>query len=431
MPQVGLMPCGFGRFVEALSPSASPEEALHAYKEYEEACRRHRADHFAKQHQGHGILTDVHCWRSVLRAFDWRIISVQCASLRFQEELEGGKFAKLSLKVGAAQQAGKDTNGQVTDGDLKAVTVSGMPWSPPHFLSDPACMTLTLKGCDPSLSIWNLHEAFQQQPGFMDAWFAPSDAASLRTAYARFDSLDHLNCAVSHFSNISIQGHRLQASKSPVSDQHRVFLAPLAASQPECMMRDAELSGKIIQRLDAAFGISEAGTGLILQAGQENIEAQVDLRVLYLRRVHSFCYYSGVLCNDERDLASRFGAAGLRQHLETGQGDQDLWIKKHDLLLQSFFRQEQVLLRPKSTPFSLDSEPLRSRWVAHVQENSQQVADDRHRCGLCPKCFKGPEYMQKHFLKAHTDGLVKLAAEVAQEGIRAAFFDARKGPGWD
>merc|ERR1719362_2563147 len=109
----------------------------------------------------------------------------------------------------------------------------------------------------------------------------------------------------------------------------------------------------------------------------------------------------------------------------------DLWIRKHDSLLQAFFRQKKVLVPPKSTPLSLDLEPLRCRWVAYVQENSQHEAEHRYRCGLCSKLFKGPEYLRKHFLKAHSDGLVKLAAEVEQESTSEAFLKAQKGPGCD
>ena len=56
-------------------------------------------------------------------------------------------------------------------------------------------------------------------------------------------------------------------------------------------------SCQVIRKMDDHFGISSDATSALL-SHQLDTERQLDIQILYLRRVHHFCFYSGKWCKD-------------------------------------------------------------------------------------------------------------------------------------
>ena len=56
-------------------------------------------------------------------------------------------------------------------------------------------------------------------------------------------------------------------------------------------------NGQVIRKMDDHFGISADATTAVL-SHQLDTERQLDIQILYLRRVHHFCFYSGKWCKD-------------------------------------------------------------------------------------------------------------------------------------
>ena len=50
-----------------------------------------------------------------------------------------------------------------------------------------------------------------------------------------------------------------------------------------------------------------------LEAEVENQDAKFDTMLLYLRKIHGYCFFSGIKCEDERKLAGKCGSQYLRQ----------------------------------------------------------------------------------------------------------------------
>lgn len=44
------------------------------------------------------------------------------------------------------------------------------------------------------------------------------------------------------------------------------------------------------------------------------MQVQLDLQILYLRRVHAYCFYLGEEYEDERTLAAKIGPQHLRSN---------------------------------------------------------------------------------------------------------------------
>jgi len=56
---------------------------------------------------------------------------------------------------------------------------------------------------------------------------------------------------------------------------------------------------QVIRKMDALLGISDDITMALLgHVTETEIEMKLDLQILYLRRVHHFCFYAGKWCKD-------------------------------------------------------------------------------------------------------------------------------------
>ncbi|CAK0822140.1 unnamed protein product, partial [Prorocentrum cordatum] len=67
-------------------------------------------------------------------------------------------------------------------------------------------------------------------------------------------------------------------------------------------------------------------------------EAKLDLRVLYLRRVHHFCFYAAEWCPDEWELRERCGTGMVRTAVEEDAGavKPGPWTDAHEKRLAAF-----------------------------------------------------------------------------------------------
>jgi len=56
---------------------------------------------------------------------------------------------------------------------------------------------------------------------------------------------------------------------------------------------------QVIRKMDALLGISDDITMALLgDVTETEIEMKLDIQILYLRRVHHFCFYAGRWCKD-------------------------------------------------------------------------------------------------------------------------------------
>ena len=88
-------------------------------------------------------------------------------------------------------------------------------------------------------------------------------------------------------------------------------------------------STEVIERMDELHGVSKEITSSLLDFCG-NTELKLDLQVLYLRRVHHFCFYSGKWCRDEWTLRILCGAATVREPYRQDDTDMEIWAIGHE-----------------------------------------------------------------------------------------------------
>jgi hypothetical protein len=236
----------------------------------------------------------------------------QRLSESFQAQIEAmSKDSDAELhKLCLTQQEPYDYN-LLTDGDGKEVELSGAP----HFGFDSDETTLYLKYLPLDIRRLSLTEKLEKEaPGFCHLSLSEPmrNHQYERIGWATFDTAEHMEAAVEKIGELVEAGHQLSALKSQ-SNKKRApvrICPPLPEQQIEA---DFELCKLLItQVLDAEKEIETWVAAAVEALPDASTELKLDLLLLYMRRVHAFCLYSGEEYEDERMLASRNGPQHIR-----------------------------------------------------------------------------------------------------------------------
>jgi len=232
----------------------------------------------------------------------------------------------------------------------------------------------------------------------------------MREVRARFATGSLARGALSALSNLEAAKPTLVTPSAELS----ALVAPPEMSHPERVRKDAALAARAARLLDGLQGVRPELAERLL-AREAEPEAKLDLLVLYLRRVHNFCFYAAAWCEDDWHLRKSCGSAVLRDvSIDMPEGK---WAAAHEERLERFLATPHGT-RP--TVPSRDEEPVVGRVAQLMEEQTKQVAEGKFRCEQCGKHFKGTSYVHKHLRKVHTDVLEVVRQKVLEEAAREA-----------
>ena len=122
----------------------------------------------------------------------------------------------------------------------------------------------------------------------------------------------------------------------------------------------------------------------------EDKEHQLDVNILYLRRVHGFCFYCLEEFDDERMLATRCDNIHLRSYVKLGERNSaDLVESKNEVEWDKNFTRllkERNEKSPQETKNTLEvNEELNKKRNEYCKENTTPVANERFVCNICSK----------------------------------------------
>lgn len=399
---------------------ASPEDAIVAFKVYCEDLVKKELDILKNT----GLFFDLYHPMAQLRSYDWQRQMAQIRSRNFAHDLNANKYHSLSLRARRPGLPGANVPMAPTcpvAGHLKA----------PEFAFDANVGALMISGLPVAVSTWDVVEAMQDFPGFITAaWTPPSSEKELsRTFYASFADAKAAHAAVLGLSDqtdlLSNKGLTTGTARVSLLEASELSAAvlPPEMSSPERLKKDVELSAKVIRKMDDHFGISADATTAVL-SHQLDTERQLDIQILYLRRVHHFCFYSGKWCKDEWTLRDCCGAAALRETPSaSGDSGPSVWAVGHEKRIHDFLQQamdKEIVGRPMVLHHQ---EPkVLERFQRAANEKILKVHDQKFQCQACSKFFKGPEHVFKHLHRIHTNILDGVREELHQEIARSAFL---------
>jgi len=131
----------------------------------------------------------------------------------------------------------------------------------------------------------------------------------------------------------------------------------------------------------------------------EDKDYLLDLNILYLRRVHGFCFYCLEEYDDERMLATRCDNIHLRSYNKLGKRTTDSiienkieaeWDKNFTRVIK-----ERIEKGPQETKNTLEvTEELNKKRNEYCKENTTPVSNERYVCNICSKVI----YLLNHFI---------------------------------
>ena len=182
------------------------------------------------------------------------------------------------------------------------------------------------------------------------------------------------------------------------------------------------MSTQVILRMDELHDIPRDLTSYLLNV-KGTTEFKLDLRVMYLRRVHHFCFYAAKWCKDEWSLRDVSGAAILREPYKEGQGEA-AWAVEHEKRIQQFLAAAR-LDRPHAT---FDDKEVTRRFEELCGEKTSMLSEQKFQCQECRKLFKGKEFVCKHILRTHPKIMEEVREEFHLKAAKSAFLADGKRP---
>ena len=362
-------------FLEQQSADIDLAEAKKAYFQYREDYEKRFTETFYSEHQADPWFLEKYDPRLVQESTLLRIKSVQIRHKEFISAFQEKAFAGILLR------------------DSTEI-VSG----PPLFAFDPASLTLFL-GLIPTC-VWRkeLYTAVHAVPGFQSLSLSEAIPSQgfCRFAWAKFDSQIHCDEACKLLNKVQINAN---CSISPTPSLHSTRKS-LKTQPPQSLpglLSDYKHLTSLITHLDTLHQITQNQllSSEIRFTGLEGQEEQVDLQLLYLRRVYGICYYCAEVCEDERELAAKCGQVHLRSKVIGTQESKGSLTEKR---LEDLYKKAQLGVYDPNSDSTLANLISEVCIRLSVAETAPRV-----RCENCKKLFFDQKYLRKHIESKHSD----------------------------
>ncbi|OMJ75118.1 hypothetical protein SteCoe_25819 [Stentor coeruleus] len=373
----------FKQFMEMQHSPIPLSEAQGFYNDYKLKFEQKHLEIFFAEHKNEPWFIEKYDPIVSQKWQEERNLNAKMMQRIFIENVKNSKFQGLKLQ---------DT-GIAPDG------LSGAP----YFGFDPNSLTLFLKAIPTNVSRWEILDVLKNCLGFLSLSMSePLKSQNFaRFAWVLFDSEAHCLEGLQTLCGKQVtQDFRLSPILSRTSSSKNI------KSQPptDTIENDLKLSGQLITTLDREKGIYENPLLITPEQFSElpliEKELQLDYQLLYLRKIHSFCYYCVEEYDDERMLTAKCGIAHVRG--------------KYDINAKTFTdpRIETRILNSGSFKnYDKDTDEILSKKLKEFEDRyTVQEEENKFRCDLCKKLFRGSEFIKKHLAVRHVDevnGVVK------------------------
>lgn len=328
-------------------------------------------------------------------------------SERWQEERKHNAKVSHKLFIETAR-SGALSNLKLSDQQVE--NVSG----PPYYGFDPNSMTLFLKTIPVNISRWDLLNVVKSSPGFVSLSMSEplKSQGFCRFAWVLYDTEAHCNESLTLLTNkLVATDFRIAPVRSQSSSKKEVKMQP--PHSLDIIVQDWRQSARLIRALDLEKGISE--NPLLISEDQfgdmaePQKEFQLDLQLLYLRRVHAYCYYCVEEYDDERMLSAKCGPAHIRSRLDPETTREANFDER--LEIRIITKPQVKLYNQAVRPRQQDIE-LQKMLADFESKQIVEEVDDKVRCNICRKLFRGVEFVRKHIHNKHPETVEEVVKKV-------------------
>eukprot|EP00743_Colponemidia_sp_Colp-15_P007137 GILK01007702.1.p1 GENE.GILK01007702.1~~GILK01007702.1.p1 ORF type:complete len:695 (-),score=89.24 GILK01007702.1:132-2216(-) len=457
MPSLDGPLLAYKHFLEFQDDNITPEKAQRLYDDYKLAHEKRQAELFFSQHKGEEWFKEKYHPDWAQKRASERTAEAKKASLTFIGDLAEGKFRGLKLEKVASSS--EQSSAAVSMGEGGAMTehkdemdyehasstdVSSLTGAP-YFAFDADTNTLFLRSIPAFISRWDVAKVVERSNGLIQ--LSLSEALRQhnfnRLAWAGYDNEENCNNALK-----LLQGEKVKEDfvLQPVKSKAKIREpkeTPAEACSDDRIEADYRQSRELIECLDKEKEV-EAHNLFEMISGKSRME-QLDTQIIYLRRVHSFCYYCGEEFEDERVLAAKCAPAHIRsssaatkkteedtQGQTEGQTDEKKGEENGSI---SHFQQladrldhkirKRIQTHPVlPSPLSDEDPTLLQQIDDFCRDMSQRLEDEKYRCKVpnCNKLFRGPDFVKKHINLKHTENLQELKNKLIEQRMMDAYL---------
>ena len=310
----------------------------------------------------------------------------------------------------------------------------------PYYFYDPNYLTLyNLSGLAKNEQIMPKLNAFKKLTGFISLSITEPERKNdyKRNLWLMFDSEKNCLKALDDLNDYKSEEYiKSQTIMNPSYNKVKVT-PPLF---DERLNEDLIGSYKIFNILDDYRQILENPlknifdiNKIAIMEKEEKIRI-LNLNILYLRKVHGFCYYCLKGYKDERNLNKKCDYIHLRHYVQLGKRenmdnidinniniteeelnnakefDKYFSQKLNDILNDQEKINEYILLRPKYLmEDKFAQEKLKEKEMGFIKENSENTEKEVYQCKICEKKFKAFNFIITHIKNKHSNELNEYA----------------------
>ena len=332
----------------------------------------------------------------------------------------------------------------------------------PYYFYNPDYLTLyNLNSLTKNIEIIPVIDVFKKYTGFVSLSLTEPERINgyKRSFWVTYDNETNFENALNGLKEYELnKDFMIRVIKSETTQNpyyRKIKITPPLFE--ERLVEDVKGSNKIISILDAYRGIDKNPL-----TEKINIEEVSDLpeeekiqilnfSILYLRKVHGFCYYCLKGFKDERNLTKKCDFLHLRHYVKLGKRDQaknidinsinisedelknaiefDKFFTKNlnDLLVDQEKINHIILLRPK---YLMDDEiavdKLEEEKSEFIKENSEQLDVEKFECKICTKKFLAYHFIENHMKNKHPDKMREYANNNVIEFLMKENFNEDK-----
>ena len=328
----------------------------------------------------------------------------------------------------------------------------------PYYFFDPNFLTIySREGLSKNDQLMLKINIFKKRPGFISLSITEPDRKNdyKRNFWLLFDSEENCNKALEYLNE-----HHKTKEYAKEYIKSEIILNPLynkiKLTPPlfdERLNEDLIASYKIMNILDEYRQIIDNPLKNNLDMNKISILEKeekiriLNLNILYLRKIHGFCYYCLKGYKDERNLCKKGDFLHLRHYVQLGKRENVANIdinsiniteeelnsakefdkyfsnKLNEILNDQEKINEYILLRPKyliDDKIALDK--LNEEENNFIKSKSENIEKEIYKCKICEKKFKAFNFIITHIKNKHNGDLIEYTEKKVNKFIMEENF---------
>ena len=220
-----------------------------------------------------------------------------------------------------------------------------------------------------------------------------------RYCWLSFDSIENCDVAYTLLKDYKMNNsYKLCPTKSKALTDKKIRIAPLFYGEKgRDIKKDIEITEKLIDILDNKKDINH----ILIELKKNNHYNfddffHLNINLIYLRKIHGFCFYCAEMYDDERNLSTKCDYCHIYYNEDVYD---EKYCNKLDEKINEFI--EKISIEENDNNKHLNNEE--EKIEKFLSENTIQISPEKFECNICSKKFISEHYNKKHINNMHSD----------------------------